>query len=60
MKNLGLLEADFEAEELCSAHKSEHDALQDSFWVDDKGCIICKEEVLDQPLQSLGVGLQAS
>ena len=53
-----LLEADLEAEELGSVYEASRDALQGSFCVGDKSSIVCEEEVPDQPLLGLGVGLK--
>ena len=58
VENLSL-EANLEAEELGSIREGSCDVLQGSFCVSDKSSIVCKEEVPDQPLLGLGMGLKA-
>ena len=60
VKNLRLLEADFEAKQPRGICKAGCDALKCLLCVGHKGSIIHKEKVLDQPLLCIGVGLEAS
>ena len=60
VKNLRLLEADFEAKQLRGICKARCETSKGPLSVGDKDSFIRKEKVLDQPLLHLGVGLEAS
>ena len=60
MKDLGLFQAYYESGKLCSLCKRGSEALQGCFRMDNQGRVIGKEEVMDQLLMGLCVGLQPS
>ena len=59
MKNFRLLKTDLEAREPRGVCKARRDVLQSLFCVDDEGSVVREEEVLDQSLLCLGLGLEA-
>lgn len=59
MKNFRLLKTVLAAREPRGVFKARRDVLQSLFWVDDEGSVVREEEVLDQSLLCLGLGLEA-
>ena len=57
MKNLSFPEADIKAKQPHGICRAICDTLQSLLCVGDKGSVICKEKVPDQPLLCLLVGL---
>ena len=57
MKNHSLPEADLEVKQQRGIRKAKCDALQSLLCVGDEGSVVRKENVPDQPLLGLGVGL---